>query len=116
MTPASRYIVCEGREIHVTIGDCTDYPTLARLFEESEPDAVIHYAEQPSAPFSMMGYDNARRTLRNNLEATFNTIWACLEHAPAERLVFAPDCGLSQTARWAAKQKLVNMVQVYLLY
>jgi 5-methyltetrahydropteroyltriglutamate--homocysteine methyltransferase len=34
----------------------------------------------------------------------------CLQHAPAERLVFAPDCGLSQTARWAAKQKLVNMV------
>jgi 5-methyltetrahydropteroyltriglutamate--homocysteine methyltransferase len=34
----------------------------------------------------------------------------CLEHAPAEKLVFAPDCGLSQTARWAAKRKLVNMV------
>ncbi|HZJ13818.1 MAG TPA: hypothetical protein VFD27_02145, partial [Chthoniobacteraceae bacterium] len=34
----------------------------------------------------------------------------CLKHAPAERLAFAPDCGLSQTARWAAKQKLVNMV------
>jgi 5-methyltetrahydropteroyltriglutamate--homocysteine methyltransferase len=34
----------------------------------------------------------------------------CLEHAPAERLAFAPDCGLSQTARWAAKQKLRNMV------
>jgi len=34
----------------------------------------------------------------------------CLQHAPAERLVFAPDCGLSQTARWAAKSKLVNMV------
>lgn len=34
----------------------------------------------------------------------------CLKHAPAERLSFAPDCGLSQTARWAAKQKLVNMV------
>ena len=34
----------------------------------------------------------------------------CLEHAPAERLSFAPDCGLSQTARWAAKQKLKNMV------
>jgi 5-methyltetrahydropteroyltriglutamate--homocysteine methyltransferase len=34
----------------------------------------------------------------------------CLEHAPAERLSFAPDCGLSQTARWAAKQKLANMV------
>jgi 5-methyltetrahydropteroyltriglutamate--homocysteine methyltransferase len=36
---------------------------------------------------------------------------ACLQHAPAERLSFAPDCGLSQTARWAARQKLKNMVQ-----
>lgn len=36
---------------------------------------------------------------------------ACLEHAPADRLVFAPDCGLSQTARWAARQKLANMVE-----
>jgi 5-methyltetrahydropteroyltriglutamate--homocysteine methyltransferase len=35
----------------------------------------------------------------------------CLQHVAADRLVFAPDCGLSQTARWAAKQKLANMVQ-----
>ena len=35
----------------------------------------------------------------------------CLKHAPAEKLSFAPDCGLSQTARWAAKQKLKNMVE-----
>lgn len=34
----------------------------------------------------------------------------CLKHAPADKLVVAPDCGLSQTARWAAKQKLHNMV------
>ena len=34
---------------------------------------------------------------------------ACLKYAPAERLSFAPDCGLSQTARWAARQKLKNM-------
>lgn len=34
----------------------------------------------------------------------------CLEYVPAEKLSFAPDCGLSQTARWAAKQKLANMV------
>lgn len=33
----------------------------------------------------------------------------CLQYAPADRLSFAPDCGLSQTARWAAKQKLANM-------
>ena len=35
----------------------------------------------------------------------------CLKFASADRLSFAPDCGLSQTARWAAKQKLQNMVE-----
>ena len=35
---------------------------------------------------------------------------ACLQYAPADRLSFAPDCGLSQTARWAARQKLANLV------
>jgi 5-methyltetrahydropteroyltriglutamate--homocysteine methyltransferase len=34
----------------------------------------------------------------------------CLKFAPADKLSFSPDCGLSQTARWAAKQKLINMV------
>jgi 5-methyltetrahydropteroyltriglutamate--homocysteine methyltransferase len=34
----------------------------------------------------------------------------CLQHAPAEKLAFAPDCGLSQTARWAAKKKLKSLV------
>jgi 5-methyltetrahydropteroyltriglutamate--homocysteine methyltransferase len=34
----------------------------------------------------------------------------CLKYAPAEKLSFAPDCGLSQTARWASRQKLANMV------
>jgi 5-methyltetrahydropteroyltriglutamate--homocysteine methyltransferase len=35
----------------------------------------------------------------------------CLTYVPAEKLAVAPDCGLSQTARWASKQKLANMVQ-----
>ena len=35
----------------------------------------------------------------------------CLQYVPAEKLAVAPDCGLSQTARWASKLKLVNMVQ-----
>lgn len=43
-------------------------------------------------------------------EQVAEAVRACLRHAPPERLVFAPDCGLSQTARWAAKQKLANMV------
>ncbi len=35
----------------------------------------------------------------------------CLEYVPADKLAIAPDCGLSQTARWAAKKKLTNMVK-----
>ncbi len=38
-------------------------------------------------------------------------IRACLKFAPADKLSVAPDCGLSQTARWAARQKLINMVE-----
>lgn len=37
-------------------------------------------------------------------------IQRCLKYVPAEKLSVAPDCGLSQTARWASRQKLVNMV------
>ncbi|MBI3876711.1 MAG: methionine synthase [Verrucomicrobia bacterium] len=36
---------------------------------------------------------------------------ACLQHAHADQLAFAPDCGRSQTARWAAKQKLKHLVE-----
>jgi 5-methyltetrahydropteroyltriglutamate--homocysteine methyltransferase len=35
----------------------------------------------------------------------------CLQYVPAEKLSVAPDCGLSQTARWASRQKLINMVK-----
>jgi 5-methyltetrahydropteroyltriglutamate--homocysteine methyltransferase len=38
-------------------------------------------------------------------------IGRCLQYVPAEKLSVAPDCGLSQTARWAARQKLANMVK-----
>jgi 5-methyltetrahydropteroyltriglutamate--homocysteine methyltransferase len=40
-----------------------------------------------------------------------NRVRLCLKYAPAERVSLAPDCGLSQTARWAARQKLANMVE-----
>jgi 5-methyltetrahydropteroyltriglutamate--homocysteine methyltransferase len=44
-------------------------------------------------------------------EEVADRVRRCLRHAPPERLSFAPDCGLSQTARWAARAKLQNMVQ-----
>lgn len=44
-------------------------------------------------------------------EDVASRIRRCLQFAPPERLAFAPDCGLSQTARWAARRKLVSMVE-----
>ena len=70
------------REIEVRIGDCRDMRFMGSLFAEVRPDAVIHFAEQPSAPFSQMGYEQARITLNNNLNTTFNVIWAVLENCP----------------------------------
>jgi len=45
------------------------------------------------------------------VEDVANRVRACLRFAAPERLSFAPDCGLSQTARWAARQKLKNMCE-----
>jgi len=71
-----------GRTIDVSIGDCCDYDFLRSVFERCSPDCAIHYAEQPSAPYSMCDYRTARLTLDNNLTATFNVIWAVKDVAP----------------------------------
>ncbi|VAX22343.1 UDP-sulfoquinovose synthase [hydrothermal vent metagenome] len=70
-----------GYDMEVVIGDCADYQALTKTFRGFKPEAVIHYAEQPSAPYSMMGDYEARLTLNNNLNATFNVIWAVKEYA-----------------------------------
>jgi 5-methyltetrahydropteroyltriglutamate--homocysteine methyltransferase len=44
------------------------------------------------------------------VEDVVHRIKQCLLYVPAEKLSVAPDCGLSQTARWASRQKLNNMV------
>jgi UDP-sulfoquinovose synthase len=72
-----------GGKIEVAVGDCCDFDFLSGLMRTFAPDVVVHYAEQPSAPYSMIGYDEARTTLSNNLIATFNVVWAVMRHAPA---------------------------------
>ncbi|WP_434782182.1 NAD-dependent epimerase/dehydratase family protein [Ferrovum myxofaciens] len=76
-----------GGKIHVVVGNCADYRLLSKVFVECQPETVIHYAEQPSAPYSMRGFDEARLTFNNNLNATFNLIWAVMEHAPSCHIV-----------------------------
>ncbi|MGH7616129.1 MAG: NAD-dependent epimerase/dehydratase family protein [Gemmatimonadaceae bacterium] len=84
MLPERASILCaaSGLRVAVEIGDCTDEAFMARLFAAFAPDAVVHYAEQPSAPYSMMGFGEAQRTLHNNIGATFNVIWSVMRHAP----------------------------------
>ena len=79
---AKAFEAVTGKTINVEIGDCCDYRFMERIFRDFQPDACIHYAEQPSAPYSMGSYEAARLTLDNNLDATFNTIWAVKEQAP----------------------------------
>jgi UDP-sulfoquinovose synthase len=71
-----------GKDIAFAEGDCCDFEFLSSVVKRFAPDAVVHYAEQPSAPYSMMGYREAHATLSNNLVATFNLIWAVMRHAP----------------------------------
>ena len=71
-----------GHHIEVRIGDLADADVMMDIVRDFAPDCIVHYAEQPSAPYSMRGFHEARRTLQNNLDVTFNVIWAVMEHCP----------------------------------
>ena len=52
-----------GRVIRYFEADLASETNMFRIFEETQPDTVIHYAEQPSAPYSMAGFEEARQTI-----------------------------------------------------
>ena len=70
------------KKIFFEIFDCSNYQKLKMLVRRFKPNTIIHYAEQPSAPYSMIGEKEARYTLRNNLDVTFNVIWSVIEECP----------------------------------
>lgn len=65
-----------NKKINFIKGDCTNYRFLKKSINKIKPDVIIHFAEQPSAPYSMRDFNSANFTLRNNLISTFNLIWA----------------------------------------
>jgi UDP-sulfoquinovose synthase len=79
---ARRFSAETGKDIRVVEGDCCDYDHLLQAVRDVAPEVIVHYAEQPSAPYSMADHRSAQLTLQNNLGATFNLIWAVLEAAP----------------------------------
>lgn len=57
----------------------TDYFELVQLFKDEKPDAVVHFAEQRAAPYSMKNSKNKRYTMQNNLVGTNNLLSAIVE-------------------------------------
>ena len=68
-----------GKTIEVFVGDMTDYAFLSNHIREFEPDTVIHFAEQRSAPYSMIDREHASFTQVNNLVGTLNLLFALRE-------------------------------------
>ena len=84
---AERFDEITARRIEVVVGDVTSPDFLARLLHDYAPDAVIHYAEQPSAPFSMLNVERAIETQRNNVEGTLRLAFAVRDHSPRTHIV-----------------------------
>jgi len=89
-----------GKEIKVLIGDLTEPEVMRSLFNGSVnyswavnnkftgiPETVIHYAEQPSAPYSLMDYKRADLTITNNLRVTNNLMFAVRDYSRDTHIV-----------------------------
>ena len=76
-----------GKAITPMIGDLRDWSFIEEVFGAAQPDVIIHYAEQPSAPYSMLNRHAASLTLMNNLEVTANVIFAVREFAPNAHII-----------------------------
>jgi len=75
-----------GKSIEMFVGDVNDYSFLSTVFEDFQPEAVVHFAEQRSAPYSMIDRKHAVFTQVNNVAGTLNVLFAIQE--------LRPDCHL----------------------
>jgi UDP-sulfoquinovose synthase len=76
-----------GRKIELHIGDLNQWSFVSHVFKKTKPDTVIHYAEQPSAPYSMLRRESATLTIKNNLGVTANVIFAVREFCPDAHII-----------------------------
>jgi UDP-sulfoquinovose synthase len=77
-----------GRTVELFVGDIAhDHRFVYHLLERFVPDAIIHYAEQPSAPFSMMDRDKCLLTQINNLGGTLNVLFGTRHACPDAQIV-----------------------------
>ena len=68
-----------GKDLDVYVGDLTDAPFVDRMVREFEPEAIVHFAEQRSAPYSMIDRQHCVYTQVNNVVGTLNLLYAIAE-------------------------------------
>ena len=76
-----------GRDIAVFEGDLLHYDFLTQVFAQFKPEAFVHFAEQRSAPYSMIDRGHAVWTQENNVTGNLNVLYAIKEYAPDCHLV-----------------------------
>ena len=76
-----------GFKIGFHVGDITNFNFLMGVLKEEMPDSVVHFAEQRSAPFSMIDAEHASYTMSNNIIGTINLIYAILDVNPRIAMV-----------------------------
>jgi UDP-sulfoquinovose synthase len=76
-----------GKHIESYVGDISENTFIADLVREFLPDAVIHYGEQPSAPWSMKSVENAVITQQSNVIGSLKLLWAMRDHVPNAHLI-----------------------------
>ncbi|MCS6960289.1 MAG: UDP-sulfoquinovose synthase [Pseudanabaenaceae cyanobacterium SKYGB_i_bin29] len=76
-----------GKVIPFYQGDIQDYSFVSRVFKEFSPEAVVHFGEQRSAPYSMIDREHAVMTQVNNIVGTLNILYAIKEITPDCHLV-----------------------------
>lgn len=76
-----------GKSIDLYVGDITNYDFLSKTLREFEPESIVHFGEQRSAPFSMIDRERAVMTQVNNVVGTLNILYAMKEDFPDCHLV-----------------------------
>jgi UDP-sulfoquinovose synthase len=76
-----------GSSIRSHVGAIEDPDFLEEVVAETRPEAVVHYGEQPSAPYSMASREQAVETQYTNVIGTLNLLWFLRDHAPDCHLV-----------------------------
>lgn len=65
-----------GKHIDLAIGDVCDWEFFSEAFQNFKPDALVHFGEQRSAPYSMIDRQRAVYTQHNNVIGTLNALFA----------------------------------------